>query len=185
MSSQLLAFESPPYIPEEWVCIAFIVVFGLISGFHTFQATFYQTWWFSLAVLFTGLLEIVGWALRLRFSLNPFDISAFHSQYSVLFIAPLPLFVAVWGSFLKIVPRLGGYLARPLHSLYVQLLWIIYIAILVLEAVGAGEVSNATRIGGQVLFAGSYIYIALLILCNVLALDLVTRYDATKILDAL
>ncbi|GJJ08735.1 hypothetical protein Clacol_002954 [Clathrus columnatus] len=152
---------------------------------HTFQATFYQTWWFSLAVLFTGALEIAGWGLRLRSSQNPLDISAFHSQYSVLFIAPLPIYVAIWGSFLKIVPRLGGYLQRGLHSLYVQLLWILYIAILVLEAVGVGEVSNATRVGGQVLFAGSYIYIALLILSNVLALDIVTRYDAAKVLDAL
>lgn len=48
--------------------------------FHIFQATFYQTWKFSLAVLLAGVLEIAGWAIRTKFATDQSDLSTFRSQ---------------------------------------------------------------------------------------------------------
>lgn len=183
--SKLLALQSVPYIPEEWVCIAFLVLFGLITVFHAFQATFYQTWRFSLAVLLAGGLELAGWGIRTTFATHHSDISAFRSQYSVLFVAPLPLFVATWGTFFSIIPRLGRQFTRSHHSLYIQLIWTMYAITLVLETIGAAEVYNASTIGGRILLAGALIYFALFLGSSVLAIDTYSKYDATKVLDGL
>ena len=79
------------YIPTEWICIAFVTLFGLSTStahsassnvslltivsrivVHTAQAVRSRYWWLFPSAIFCGLLEVAGWSGRLWASQNPY-----------------------------------------------------------------------------------------------------------------
>ncbi|KAF7985360.1 hypothetical protein HWV62_6587 [Athelia sp. TMB] len=96
------------YLPTEYVCIIFVVLFGLSTLIHLGQMFRYRMWWIAPTALLAGLAEIIGWSARLWSSQNvllktPYVIHIIlgavirrlgpqYSRLSPLWCAPHPLF---------------------------------------------------------------------------------------------
>ena len=86
------------YVPTEWICILFVVLFSLTygecirdmsailcsltcgPGIHTSQALYYRLWWLHLTAGVGGILEILGWVGRLWSSFNPGALNPYLMQ---------------------------------------------------------------------------------------------------------
>jgi hypothetical protein len=88
------------YVPTEWICITFLVLFGASTGrffqlhrqidadsdhyldevLHTVQAIRSRLWWLLPSAVFCGILELGGWAARLWSSFNPYAEAPFIIQ---------------------------------------------------------------------------------------------------------
>jgi hypothetical protein len=90
------------YVPTEWICLAFLVLFSLSTSepldalpfyllanfanrvLHLGQAIRYRVWWLLPTAFFSGILEIVGWSARLWSSFRPRLLLPFEIQYVLL-----------------------------------------------------------------------------------------------------
>lgn len=117
---------SPPcsassFIPTEWICITFVVLFSLLASpyitqtslqpsrtlspdplpwlptvTHITQALHSRLWWL-LPTLFTGaFLEILGWSFRLWSSKNPRLLDPFLGNLICLGLGPVFVLAACY-----------------------------------------------------------------------------------------
>ncbi|KAK7059930.1 RTA1-like protein [Favolaschia claudopus] len=105
-------FNPYHYVPTEWICVAFVVLFALSSALHLGQSIRYRIWWLLPTAFLSGLLEVLGWSARLWSSFNPTLLLPFEIQVIGTIIGPTPLIAADFMILGRIIHRLGTRYSR-------------------------------------------------------------------------
>ncbi|KAL6303734.1 RTA1-domain-containing protein, partial [Sparassis latifolia] len=178
------------YTPTEWLCILFIVLFGVTSLIHTVQAIYSRLWWLIVTASMCGILEILGWCGRLWSSINVDLLAPYIMQMTTTIIAPTPLIAANFVILGQIIRRLGPCYSRLSPMWYTTVFISCDIVALVIQAVGgataATAVQNANnpKTGGYIMLAGIAFQFAAITFYMVLASEFVIRCAYSKPLRA-
>ncbi|KAJ7828779.1 RTA1 like protein-domain-containing protein [Mycena olivaceomarginata] len=128
MSSVLL--QSPyGYTPTESVCILFVVLFGISTALHLVQALRYRIWWILPTIVFSGLLETLGWSARLWSSMSVLQPHPFEIQLIVTICGPTPLAAANFTLLGAIILHLGPMYSRLTPKSYTIIFLICFLRI--------------------------------------------------------
>ncbi|EKM50076.1 uncharacterized protein PHACADRAFT_188436 [Phanerochaete carnosa HHB-10118-sp] len=147
------------YIPTEWVCITFLVLFSLATAAYFATALWYRLWWLLPTAVLAGTGEIIGWSSRLWSSLNFLNNNAFVAQISCTIIAPTPFLAAIFILFSALSSRLGPNYGRLTPRWYSWIFLTCDIIALAIQGTGGGIASssnvNSTEIlGSHIMLAG-------------------------------
>jgi len=177
-------FDLTPYhyIPTHYVTIIFVVLFGLSTSMHLFQAVKYRMWWLLPTVCLCGLLEVLGWSERLWSSINPFIVIPFQIQITCTIIAPTPFIAANFIILGKIVQRLGPAYSRLSPKMYSILFFTFDFISLVVQAVGGGMAATAAdntgaALGAHIMLAGIVFQLAVIIGYSFCGIEFYLRYS--------
>jgi len=178
----ILVFHSPyHYIPTEWICILFVVLYSGTTILHLGQTIYFRMWWLLATVVLAGFGEIVGWSGRLWSSINPDAQNPFLMQITTTIIAPTPFLAAVFIIFARVSLKLGPQYSRLTPVWYSRIFLTCDIIALVIQAAGGGIASSAdtdsgSTLGGNIMLGGIVFQLISLVVFFSLAAEYVTRY---------
>ncbi|KAJ7828784.1 RTA1 like protein-domain-containing protein [Mycena olivaceomarginata] len=167
MSSVLL--QSPyGYTPTESVCILFVVLFGISTGTHTprYASTPLPYLVDPPTIVFSGLLETLGWSARLWSSISVLQPHPFEIQLIVTICGPTPLAAANFTLLGAIILRLGPMYSRLTPRSYTIIFLICDILSLFVQGIGAGVAAKAVinltspKKGGHIMLLGICLQLA-------------------------
>ncbi|KAJ6599405.1 RTA1 like protein-domain-containing protein [Mycena sp. CBHHK59/15] len=169
------------YIPQEYVAIIFLALFGISTILHIGQATYYRMWWLFPTACLCGLGELVGWSGRLWSSFSPSLNDPFMMQITCTIISPTPLIAVNFILLSWIVSRLGPCYARLTPIWYTIVFLSCDIVALVVQGAGGGIASTAsdlsgTKLGSNIMLAGIVFQFATIIIYCCLAAEFLSRY---------
>ncbi|KAJ6486972.1 RTA1-like protein [Mycena sanguinolenta] len=155
-------FRGSPYgyIPTEYVCVIFVVLFALSTLIHVGQAIRYRLWWLFPTAILCGALEAVGWGARLWSALQPVMFEPYEIQIVCTILGPTPLAAANFVILGRIINRLGPAYSRLSPKLYTTLFLCCDVVSLVVQAIGGGMAAKAVNMlknpakGGNVMLGG-------------------------------
>ncbi|CDO68773.1 hypothetical protein BN946_scf184989.g39 [Trametes cinnabarina] len=154
------------YIPTHWICILFLVLFGISTFLHAGQAIRSRLWWLFPTACLAGVGEIIGWAGRLISSTDPNDLNPYLMQITTTIIAPTPLIAANFVILGEIIRRVGPDYSRLSSS------WSIGGA----KASIAVQNGNDPGPGGHIMLAGVAFQLAALVVYVILASEFLLRF---------
>ncbi|KAJ6528733.1 RTA1 like protein [Mycena vulgaris] len=155
-----LALSPYGYVPTEYVCIIFVVLFAISTLLHLGQATYYRLWWLIPSACLAGILEIVGWSGRLWSSISPRIFESFEIQIVCTIMGPTPLAAANFIILGRVINHLGPVYSRLSPKLYTGLFLCCDIISLVVQGIGGGMAAGAVNQhmnpekGGHVMLGG-------------------------------
>ncbi|KZT00333.1 RTA1-domain-containing protein [Laetiporus sulphureus 93-53] len=157
------------YVPTEWICILFVILFSL-SGcnnhidcsavIHAAQAIYTRLWWIFPTICLASVLEIIGWSARLWSSQNIVAQNPYLIQIVTTIIAPTPLIAAEFVILGQLIRQLGQCYSRLSARWYTIIVCSFDVVALVVQAVGgaiaAGAVNQgeSPNNGGHIMLAG-------------------------------
>ncbi|KAJ3832698.1 hypothetical protein F5878DRAFT_446896 [Lentinula raphanica] len=100
------------YTPTEYVTIIFLVLFSVSLALHTGQAIYFRMWWAIPTMIFSGLLEVMGWSARFWSSQSPSLLSPYEMQLTCTILAPTPLLAGNFIILGSIIQQLGPKYSR-------------------------------------------------------------------------
>ncbi|KAI0718446.1 RTA1-domain-containing protein [Cerioporus squamosus] len=175
------------YIPTEWICILFIVLFSLSTLLHLAQTFHSRLWWLAATAVLAGIAEIIGWSGRLWSSITPRDINPFLMQITTTIIAPTPLIAANFVILGEIIKRLGQQYSRLSAMAYTIIFCSCDIIALVIQAVGGAKASLAVQtgngdpeVGGHIMLAGIVFQLVAFCIYLAFAAEFLLRYHKDK-----
>ncbi|KAJ6571120.1 RTA1 like protein-domain-containing protein [Mycena capillaripes] len=173
------------YVPQEYVAVIFVSLFGLSTVLHIGQATYYRMWWLFPTAVLCGIGEIIGWSGRLWSSFSPTLHDPFMMQVVSTVIAPTPLIAVNFVLLGWIVTQLGPCYARLSPRAYTIVFLTSDIVALLAQAAGGGIASGAdtfarTQLGAHIMLAGIAFQFAALITYCCLAADFLVRYTYNR-----
>ncbi|KAG2113961.1 RTA1 like protein-domain-containing protein [Suillus clintonianus] len=131
------------YIPTEWICILFLVLYSISTVLHLGQALKYKLWWMLPTATFAGVLEILGWSARLWSSRSPRLLTPYEMQLVGTIIAPTPLVAANFIILGKIIHQVGPQFSRLTPKIYTILFCSFDVVCLIVQAVGGASAARA------------------------------------------
>ncbi|KAL1718144.1 RTA1 like protein-domain-containing protein [Schizophyllum commune] len=170
------------YIPTEYVCIIFLVLFSISTAAHLGQAIWYRMWWLIATTVFCGILEIMGWAARLWSSRNPSSPDPFEMQIVCTILGPTPLLAAQFIISALMISRLGHKYSRFVPKIYTSVFFCCDIIALVIQAVGGGMAATAldqnkdADKGGNIMLGGICFQLAVIVFFIIVSAEYVYRY---------
>ncbi|KAI0946910.1 hypothetical protein AcW1_010232 [Taiwanofungus camphoratus] len=170
------------YIPTKWICILFIVLFGLSTFVHAVEAVYSRLWWLFGTACVAGILEIVGWSGRLWSSINPSSLSPYIMQMTTTIIAPTPLVAANFVILGQMIRRLGQCYSRLSAMWYTIIFCSFDVIALIIQAVGGASAANAVNSnnnpakGGRIMLGGIAFQLAAITIYIILAAEFVLRF---------
>ncbi|EPQ52029.1 RTA1-domain-containing protein [Gloeophyllum trabeum ATCC 11539] len=147
------------YVPTQWICILFVVLFSISFVLHVAQALYYRMWWLFITVIPGTAGEVIGWAGRLWSFYNLLNQVPFKMQLVSLVIAPTPLLAAVFVLLGRLIARLGPQYSRLPPRWYTIVFVSCDVISLLLQAAGGARAASAYSIesihqGSNILLAG-------------------------------
>ncbi|KDQ59791.1 hypothetical protein JAAARDRAFT_127024 [Jaapia argillacea MUCL 33604] len=148
------------YVPTEWICVLFVVLFSITTILHIAQATRYRFWWLFPTAVLAGFAEVIGWAGRLWSSQNATLLDPFLMQITTTIIAPTPLVAANFIILGRIIGRLGSQYSRLSPMWYMIVFCSCDLIALIVQAIGGASASMAARqyksatTGGHIMLGG-------------------------------
>ncbi|KAJ3728804.1 RTA1 like protein-domain-containing protein [Lentinula raphanica] len=149
------------YVPTEWICILFIVLYSLSTVTHLGQACWYRRyWWMIITACFCGLLEILGWSARLWSSHSPGLAQPYEMQITCTILGPTPLIAATFVILGRIIELLGTSYSRLSPRMYTIFFCSADVISLVVQAVGGAKAAAAVAqstspvLGGHIMLGG-------------------------------
>ncbi|OAX38287.1 RTA1 like protein, partial [Rhizopogon vinicolor AM-OR11-026] len=148
------------YVPTEWICVLFLVLYSISTILHMGQAIKYRFWWMIPTACLAGIMEIFGWSARLWSSQSPKLLNAFEMQLVGTILAPTPLVAANFIILGKIIGQVGPQFSRLTPRMYTIIFCSFDVACLVVQglggAVAARSVSQtkSASMGGNIMLAG-------------------------------
>ncbi|KAG1873925.1 RTA1 like protein-domain-containing protein [Suillus subluteus] len=133
------------YVPTEWICILFVVLYSISTALHLGQALKYKLWWMIPTATFAGILEILGWSARLWSSRNPKLLTPYEMQIVGTIIAPTPLVAANFIILGRIITQVGPQYSRLTPRKYTIIFCCFDIACLVVQAVGGASAAHSAN----------------------------------------
>ncbi|KAG1849235.1 RTA-like protein, partial [Suillus subluteus] len=131
------------YVPTEWICVLFVVLYSISAALHLGQALKYKLWWMIPTVTFAGLLEILGWSARLWSSRNPRLLMHYEMQIVGTIIAPTPLVAANFIILGKVITQIGSQYSRLTPKIYTIIFLCFDVVCLIVQAVGGASAVHA------------------------------------------
>ncbi|KAJ7912368.1 RTA1 like protein-domain-containing protein [Mycena leptocephala] len=173
--------EQYGYVPQEYVAILFLALYGISTILHVGQATYFRMWWLLPTAALCGIGELAGWIGRLWSALSPTDSTPFTIQISTTIIAPTPLLAANFMIMSRIVQQLGTRYSWLTPRHYTMLFLPCDITALVVQAVGGAMASSASdlagaNLGANVMLGGIGFQFVVIIVFSVIGLDFTRRY---------
>ncbi|KAJ4501828.1 RTA1 like protein-domain-containing protein [Lentinula lateritia] len=148
------------YVPTEWICILFVVLYALSTAIHFGQACWYRVWWMIPTACVCGILEILGWAARMWSSHSPGLAEPYEMQITCTILGPTPLIAATFVILGTVIEQLGSSYSRLSPRMYTVFFFSADVISLIVQAVGgakaAGAVAQNTSpvSGGQIMLGG-------------------------------
>ncbi|KAA1471517.1 RTA1-domain-containing protein [Dentipellis sp. KUC8613] len=183
----LLGKDSPyHYVPTEWICILFVVLFGISTAAHAAQAVYYRLWWIFPTAVLSGVMEIAGWSARLWSSRNPLNSNAFTMQITLTIIGPTPLLASNFVIFGRIVRQIGLHYSRFGSRFYTIFFTCCDVVALVVQAAGGGLASgndtpqSQVNIGTHVMQGGIFFQLVVIVIYLCFATEVFWRYWTHK-----
>jgi len=169
------------YVPTEWVCIVFVVLFSLLTTIHAVQAFRFRIWWLFPTVVVCGITETIGWSGRLWSSKSPNLRTPFLMQISTTIMAPTFLIAANFIILGRITNRLGPQFCRLSAVQYATFFLSCDTVALIVQAVGGGIASGTQPVlGGHIMLGGIAIQLLVLILYATLAAEFLFRFTLDR-----
>ncbi|TFK66390.1 RTA1-domain-containing protein [Pluteus cervinus] len=148
------------YLVNESIAILFVVLFSVSTLAHTIQAIRSRIWWLLPTIVFTGIMEIVGWSGRLWSSLNQSKFTPYEIQITATILAPTPLLAANFVILGRIISKLGPAYSRLTPRRYAMVFITFDVVALIVQAVGGGMAATAVgkhtsaARGGHIMLGG-------------------------------
>ncbi|KAI0827219.1 RTA1-domain-containing protein [Trametes gibbosa] len=174
------------YVPTEWICILFIVLFSISTAIHVGQTFWSRLWWLFGTTALAGLIEIIGWSGRLWSSISPTLLDPFLMQITTTIIAPTPLIAANFVILGQIIKRLGQQYSRLTAMWYTIIFCSCDVVALIVQAVGGAKASTAVQNnqdpnpGGHIMLGGIAFQLAAVSIYMILAAEFLLRYHFDK-----
>jgi len=174
------------YIPTEWVCILFVVLFGLTTIIHTVQAVRSRYWWLFPTAILCGLLELAGWGSRLWSNKNPYIDLPVIIHSITLIVAPTPLVAANFLVLGRIIRRLGPQYSRLTPRRYSIIFVSCDIISLIVQALGGVLASGSqtpqsqANLGAAIALGGTIFQLMAIIAYCSLAYEFISRYTKDR-----
>ncbi|KAE9407123.1 RTA1-like protein [Gymnopus androsaceus JB14] len=127
------------YVPTEWICILFIVLYALSTVAHLGQAFWYRCYWMIPTACFCGILEILGWGARTWSSHSPGLGEPYEMQLTCTILGPTPLIAATFVILGQIIEQMGTSYSRLSPKMYTVLFCSADVISLVVQAVGGSK----------------------------------------------
>lgn len=177
----------PPYgyVPTEWICILFVVLFSITTLLHTIQALIYKRpklLWILPTIVICGIAEIIGWGGRLASSHKPFDINFFLIQISTTILAPTFLTAGLYTVLGTIIKQLGSQYSRLAPQAYLIAFITADAVALIVQAVGGAKASiafqngHSPNPGGHVMLIGIVLQLVGILFYIALATEFFLRF---------
>ncbi|KAG1850051.1 RTA1 like protein-domain-containing protein [Suillus tomentosus] len=131
------------YVPTEWICILFLVLYSISTIIHLSQAVKFRLWWMLPTATFAGVLEILGWSARLWSSHSPKLLTPYEMQLVGTIIAPTPLVAANFIILGKIINQVGPQYSRLTPKLYTIIFCCFDVICLIVQAFGGASAAHA------------------------------------------
>lgn len=149
--SPAYARKSPyGYDPSLAAGIIFVTLFAAATLCHTTQFIIYRSWWYSLFVM-GGICETLGWAGRLWSAKVPAEQNAFLMRISTLVIVPTFISGGIYAALGRLIVNIGRQYSRLTPRKYVAVFVSCDVASLVIQAIGGGMASAASKkVGGNI-----------------------------------
>ncbi|KAH9855543.1 RTA1-domain-containing protein [Lenzites betulinus] len=174
------------YVPTEWICILFIVLFSITTVIHIGQAVWSRLWWLFGTAALAGLIEIIGWGGRTWSSISPTLLDPFLMQITTTIIAPTPLIAANFVILGQIIRRLGQQYSRLSAMWYTIIFCSCDLIALIVQAIGGAKASGAVQNnedpnpGGHIMLGGIAFQLAAVSIYMILAAEFLLRYHLDK-----
>ncbi|KAG1809123.1 RTA1 like protein [Suillus subaureus] len=133
------------YVPTEWICVLFVVLYSISTVLHLGQALKYKLWWMIPTATFAGILEILGWSARLWSSRNPKLLTPYEMQIVGTIIAPTPLVAANFIILGRIITQVGPQYSRLTPKTYTIFFCCFDIVCLIVQAVGGASAAHSAN----------------------------------------
>jgi len=174
-------FNSPyNFDPTTWVCVLYVVIFGLLVFGHSTVAIYHRMWWW-IPTLITGAIgETIGWSGRLWSSKNPPAQNPFYMNICSLIISPSFMTAAMFIIFGRIINLVGPEYSIVRPKIYSIIFILADLAALVVQAIGGAKAAGAVtdteaRSGANIMVAGIIIQMAAVALYTIIAIEYLWR----------
>ncbi|KAI8970658.1 RTA1-domain-containing protein [Trametes punicea] len=174
------------YVPTEWICIIFVVLFSVVTAIHACEALWSRLWWLFPTAVLAGIIEIIGWSGRLWSSQNVFLVDPYLMQIVTTIIAPTPLIAANFVILGQVINRLGHQYSRLNAKWYTIIFCSCDIVALIIQALGGAKASAEVEDnedptpGGHVMLGGIAFQLAAVSIYLLLAAEFLLRYHLDK-----
>ncbi|KAG1741828.1 RTA1 like protein-domain-containing protein [Suillus paluster] len=135
------------YVPTEWICVLFVVLYSISTVLHMSQALKYRLWWMIPTASFAGVMEILGWSARLWSSQNPELLMPYEIQLVGTILAPTLLVAANFIILGMIITQVGPQFSRLAPKMYTILFCSFDVVCLVVQAIGGASAARAVDRG--------------------------------------
>ncbi|KAH7323870.1 RTA1 like protein-domain-containing protein [Rhexocercosporidium sp. MPI-PUGE-AT-0058] len=164
------------YIPTLYGNAALAGIFGIYAAIHMVVGIRFKTWGYMTGMVLGLLLEVLGYANRIRMHYNPFPKMPFVLQLVGLTIGPALLSAAIYLCLGRIIVVYGQHISRLKPRSYTIIFMSCDLISLILQSVGGAMASIAdtqkdTDVGVNVMIAGLIAQVASLTVFAVLCAD--------------
>ncbi|KAL1743541.1 RTA1 like protein-domain-containing protein [Schizophyllum fasciatum] len=181
---QINELSSYGYVPTEWICILFLVLFALTTGnvaAHFVQTFVYRQWWILATIVLCGGLECLGWAGRLWSSRNILADDPYMIQIVTTIIAPTPLLAANFVMMGRLVRRLGPSYSRLSPRWYTIIFCSSDVISLFVQGAGGGIAASAddhagADNGGRIMLGGISFQLVAIVFFVIFSAEFLWRY---------
>lgn len=174
------------YVPTEWICILFLVLYSISTILHLGQALKFRLWWMLPTATLAGILEILGWSARLWSSKSPRLLTPYEMQLVGTVVAPTPLVAANFIILGKIIGQIGPQYSRLTPKIYTIIFCSFDVVCLIVQALGGATAARAVSqetsasMGANIMLGGIVAQLFAIVVYVTLATEFFLRvkYDA-------
>ncbi|KAL1731809.1 RTA1 like protein-domain-containing protein [Schizophyllum commune] len=174
------------YTPTDWICILFLVLYGISTVLHIGEAAITRSWFIYPTAVLAGILELLGWGARYASSGNVHLKWAFQMQITCTIIGPTPLLAANFIILGRIIEILGPAYSRLSPKRYSVIFCTGDVISLIVQGLGGGVASAAfgkgksPDKGGNIMLAGILFQMFCLIVFTLCFIEYFVRYFVDK-----
>ncbi|KAJ3815734.1 RTA1 like protein-domain-containing protein [Lentinula aff. lateritia] len=166
------------YVPTEWICILFVVLYALSTAIHFGQACWYRVWWMIPTACVCGILEILGWAARMWSSHSPGLAEPYEMQITCTILGPTPLIAATFVILGTVIEQLGSSYSRLSPRMcHADVISLIVQAVGGAKAAGAVAQNTSPVSGGQIMLGGIAFQLAVITVYLLCGAEFFFRYS--------
>ncbi|KAF8506196.1 RTA1-domain-containing protein, partial [Hysterangium stoloniferum] len=174
------------YIPTNWICLTFLILFGATTIAHVWQSVFLRSrmFWILPTIVLCGIGELIGWSGRYWSSQNPVNQNAFTIQIVSTIFAPVFLTAAMYNILGKLINIMGEQYSRIAPKTYLKIFITADVLCLLVQSGGGGIASgtsdSAVHLGSKIMLVGIILQLITLLFYMALGVEFIIRVYRNK-----